>query len=49
MNMFADDMALYRIIRTTMDYTLLQNDVHSISDSIKSKHPRLNTSKINVK
>ena len=32
LNMFADDMVLYRIIRTTVDYTLLQNDVHSISD-----------------
>ena len=45
LNMFADDMALYRIICTTMDYTLLQNDVHSISDSIRSKHLQFNASK----
>ena len=38
-------MALYPIICTAMDYTLLQNYVRSISDSIRSKHPRFNASK----
>lgn len=44
--MFADDVALYWIIRSTMDYTFLQNYyVHSISDSVRSKHLWFNTSK----
>ena len=48
LNMFADDIALYRIIRTTTDYMLLQEDVHSVSSCIKSKHLQFNAKKCKV-
>ena len=44
-NMFADDIALYRIIRSVSDYTNLQNDINSISSCIKHKHLQFNASK----
>ena len=43
-NMFADDIALYRIIKSPTDYSHLQNDINSISTCIKQKHLHLNTS-----
>ena len=48
LNMFADDIALYRIIRTTTDYMLLQRDVHSVSGCIKSKRLQFNAKKCKV-
>ena len=45
LNMFADDIALYRTIRTTSDYMLLQRDVHSVSGCIKSKRLQFNPKK----
>ena len=46
--MFADDIALYRTIRTTSDYMLLQRDVHSVSGCIKSKRLQFNPKKCKV-
>ena len=46
--MFADDIALYRIIRTTSDYLLLQRDVHSVLGCIKSKRLQFNAKKCKV-
>ena len=36
-NMFADDIALYRIIKTPLDYRALQDDVNSIGSLIATK------------
>ena len=44
-NMFADDIALYRIIRTASDFQYLQNDVNSITTYIKSKNLKFNANK----
>ena len=44
-NMFADDVALYRIIKSSTDYSHLQNDINSISVCIKQKHLQFNTNK----
>ena len=44
-NMFADDIALYRIIKSSTDYSHLQNDINSISVCIKQKHLQFNTNK----
>ena len=45
LNLFADDIALYRIIKTTADYTQLQNDIDSISSFISGKHLKFNAKK----
>ena len=34
-NMFADDITLYRVIKTRMDYVHLQNDINSISSCLE--------------
>ena len=44
-NMFADDVALYRVIRSSLDYSRLQDDINSISACIKSKYLKFNTNK----
>ena len=50
MNMFADDVALYiyRVIKSSIDYSHLQNDINSISDCVKSKYLQFNTNKCKV-
>ena len=45
LNMFADDIAMYRVIRTATDYMLMQRDVHSISECIKLKRLQFNANK----
>ena len=45
LNLFADDIALYRIIKSTEDYTQLQNDIDSISSFISGKHLMFNAKK----
>ena len=37
-NMFADDIALYRIIKSQHDYHSLQNDINAIVSSLHTKH-----------
>ena len=37
-NMFADDIELYRVIKTTADYTHLQQHINSISTCIQQKY-----------
>ena len=44
-NMFADDIALYRVIKAPGDYTALQGDVDSIGAIVTSKHLEFNTDK----
>ena len=44
-NLFADDIALYRIIRSSVDYTILQKDITAVSSCLGSKHLELNASK----
>ena len=44
-NMFADDIALYRVIKTRDDYVYLQEDVNSISTCIEQKYLQFNTTK----
>ena len=44
-NMFADDIALYRVIKTVVDYAYLQQDIDSISACIQQKGLNFNTSK----
>ena len=44
-NIFADDIVLYRVIRSVSDYMNLQNDINSISSCIKHKHLQFNASK----
>ena len=43
-NLFADDIALYRIIRKSVDYTILQKDITAVSvrSCLGSKHLELN-------
>ncbi len=41
-NMFADDIALYRVIRSAADYVHLQEDVDVISDCIQEKDLQFN-------
>jgi hypothetical protein len=48
-NMFADDIALYRIIiKAPVEYTALQGDVDSIGAVVASKYLEFNTDKFNV-
>ena len=44
-NLFADDIALYRIIRSPDDYIFLQSDVNAVSSCLTSKYLNLNISK----
>ena len=44
-NMFADDIALHRIIKTSSDYVHLQEDIDSVSNCIHHKHLQFNASK----
>ena len=44
-NMFADDVALYRVIKSSIDYSHLQN---SISGCVKGKYLQFNTNKSNA-
>ena len=44
-NMFADDIALYRIIKSQHDYHSLQNDINAIVSSLHTKHLSLNEDK----
>ena len=44
-NMFADDIALYRIIKTAADYALLQEDVDATSACIQEKTLKFNATK----
>ena len=41
-NMFADDIVLYRAIRSAADYVHLQEDVDVISDCIQEKDLQFN-------
>ena len=45
LNLFADDIALYRIIKSTADYAQLQTDIDSISSFISGKHLKFNAKK----
>ena len=47
-NMFADDIALYRIIKTSSDYTALQGDVDSIGSVVTCKYLEFNADKCRV-
>ena len=44
-NMFADDIALYRIIKSAADYNQLQLDIDSVSSCIEGKHLKFNARK----
>ena len=44
-NMFVDDIALYRIIKTTDDYVCLQQEIDSISACIQQKDLNFNANK----
>ena len=37
-NLFADDIVLYRVIKTSADFAQLQEDVNSVSSCITGKH-----------
>ena len=45
MSLFADDIALYRVIKTPADYIALQDDVNSVSTVISSKYLCFNKTK----
>lgn len=45
LNLFADDIALFRIIKRAADYAQLQTDVDSISSFISRKHLKFNAKK----
>ena len=47
-NMFADDITLYRIIKTRMDYVHLQNDINSISSCLEQKHLQFSAAKCKI-
>ena len=44
-NMFADDITLYRIIQTDSDYRHLQDDIDSVAACIYSKNLKFNAEK----
>ena len=44
-NMFADDIALYRVIKASVDYLALQDDIDSIGTVVANKHLEFNTDK----
>ena len=45
LNMFADDMALYRVIKSTEDDVELQNDINAVSKFMDTKLLQFNLSK----
>ena len=45
MNLFADDIALYRIIRSSNDYSILQADINAVNDCLTGKFLTLNPCK----
>ena len=45
LNLFADDIALYRIIKSPADYHQLQIDIDSVSSFISGKHLKFNARK----
>ena len=45
LSLFADDIALYRIIKSAADYVQLQTDIDSISSFISGKHFKFNAKK----
>ncbi len=45
LNMFADDMALYRVITSVNDYLELQNDINEVYNFLSSKLLKLNLTK----
>ena len=47
-NLFADDVALYRVIRTSNDYNCLQTDVDAVGHCISQKYLQFNASKCKV-
>ena len=48
MNLFADDMAIYRIIKSTNDYSQLQADIDSVATFMSNNLLQFNTSKCKV-
>ena len=44
-NLFADDIALYRIINSADDYERLQDDINAVSSCLAAKHLNLNSGK----
>ena len=44
-NLFADDIALYRVIKTSSDYVRLQEDINSVSTCIRHKQLQFNANK----
>ena len=44
-NLYADDIALYRTIYTPEDYDILQSDINAVNSCLASKHLSLNASK----
>ena len=44
-NMFADDIVLYRVIKTSSDYVCLQEDINSVSTCICHKQLQFNANK----
>ena len=45
MNLFADDIALYRVIKSPADYNILQDDISSVSKVISDKYLCFNKTK----
>ena len=45
LNMFADDMALYRVITSTNDYVNLQKDISKVSNFLNTKLLEFNLGK----
>ena len=48
LNTFADDMALYRVIKSTDDYVELQNDINAVSKFMDTKLLQFNVSKFKL-
>ena len=46
MNLFADDIALYRVIKSPADYNFLKDDVNSVSNVISAKYLHFNKTKM---
>ena len=44
-NLFSDDIALYRVFKGVEDYTQLQVDINSVSSCIEGKHLQFNAKK----
>ena len=47
-NMFANDIALYRVIKTSSDYIRLQEDINSVSTCIRHKQLQFNANKCKI-